>query len=308
MRCSLFFWAPSLSSPFLSSTSSAQPSSPMKIPPFHLKPCHEYLPRPSFQLQASISSWSLGLIHNSSEVGDFLEVHSVFQARLWDPWGQGPRFTFLSVCTTSSIGRDAQKAFRKHKGHFNHKLCLASWASRPWVCIYKPRSQEKCCSIVLTTALLTQPSLFSCLEGAEQGEQAKCAELFDISAAVQNAHLFSLPCTRFAPHHSFFLCWVSLVTSVLLLFLQEVTEPGSVNSSGVSSPRERRGQGLPFFWRGLVSAGMKGRPITREFPDQRCGFLCEKVRDLSVASEPSAMDLSKDLIPVPLWPPIVMWP
>lgn len=108
--------------------------------------------------------------------------------------------------------------------------------------------------------------------GGRAGGQAKCAELFDISAAVQSAHLFSLSCTRFAPHHSSFLRWVNLVTSVLLLFLQEVTEPGSVNSSGVSSPRERRGQGH-VFGRVLISAEMKGRPITMEFPDQGCRFL-----------------------------------
>lgn len=79
------------------------------------------------------------------------------------------------------------------------------------------------------------------------GERAKCAELFDISAAVQNAHLFSLSCSRIAPHHSFFLRWVSLVTSVLLLLLQEVAEPGSANLSGIPSPREGRGQGFPLW-------------------------------------------------------------
>lgn len=110
--------------------------------------------------------------------------------------------------------------------------------------------------------------------GGRAEEQAKCAELFDISVAVQNAHLFSLSCTRFTPHHSFFLRWFSLVTSVLLLFLQEVTEPGSVEASGVSSPRQRRRQGLSFFGQSLISAEeMKGRPIAVGFPDQGCGFL-----------------------------------
>lgn len=78
--------------------------------------------------------------------------------------------------------------------------------------------------------------------GAE--EQAKCAELFDTPAAVQNAHLFFLSCARIAPHHSFFLCWVSLVASVLLLLLQEV----SANPSGISSSREKV-PGLPLVGR-----------------------------------------------------------
>lgn len=43
--------------------------------------------------------------------------------------------------------------------------------------------------------------------GGGAGEQAKCAERFDIPAAVQNARLFSLSWAEVAPLLSFFLPW-----------------------------------------------------------------------------------------------------
>ena len=95
-------------------------------------------------------------------------------------------------------------------------------------------------------ALLTRPSLFSCLEEGGAGEQAKCAELFDSpelyrmltcspSRVPELPHITASSCTGVSP-----------VASVLLLLLWEVAEHRSMNPSGVPSSRERRCHGFPL--------------------------------------------------------------
>lgn len=77
----------------------------------------------------------------------------------------------------------------------------------------------------------SRPSVQSCWMAQQLYRMLTCSPRL----APELPHIAASSCTG-----------VSLVASALLLLLQEVAERGSVNPSGVSSSRERRGRSFPL--------------------------------------------------------------
>lgn len=150
-------------------------------------------------------------------------------------------------------------------------------------------------------------TFFVFLSGADRAEkQTKCAELFAIPLAVQNSHLCSF-CVPGSSHTTASSCID--VASILLLFLQEVTEPSSLNPARVSVARGRGGQGH-LCGQGLLSTEEEDKEKSCCHGGSRLGLWLswnsqvKRMRRLICDIWTISHRLEvKNLIQVLLWPP-----